>query len=54
MWRIITVWNGSSTWLSLMLVSLSDACLNSDDYDDGGADRTADVDEYEGEVDENG
>lgn len=34
-----------------MLVSLSDT---SDDYEDGGADSTADIDEYEGEVDENG
>lgn len=37
-----------------MSVSLSDTCLNSDDYDDGGADSPADIDEYEREVDENG
>lgn len=36
-----------------MLVSLSDTCVNSDD-DGGGADSVADIDEYEGEVDENG
>lgn len=52
--RILRVWNGYSTWLSWMLVSLSDACLNSDDYDDGGSDSMADIDEYEREVDENG
>lgn len=36
-----------------MFVSLSDACINSDD-EDGGADNMADIDEYEKEVDENG
>lgn len=37
-----------------MLVSLSDTCLNSVDYDDGEADSMADIDEYERQVDENG
>lgn len=36
-----------------MLVSLSDTCVNSDDDDGGGADSTADIDDYEREVDEN-
>lgn len=35
-------------------MSLSDTYLNSDDYDDGGSDSMADIDEYERQVDENG